>query len=389
MMAFATFFVAIYIDVVLDGVTVRRGVLLGLCAVAAVSSKELIYAMFVLPWAYLVLRAVYGRDARLRPGKPLVRWRALVLGTTVAAYLLINVVYAPSIWLARMRFWLHGDGIDPAIWGDASAATLIRTGLLSALDNLGCGGAGLCALGIVFLLIKRPAFSLALSLPAISFLAFGLARIHYTQVRYYMPFSIALLPVAVLGLEALRVWLGRTRLSLKWQRASFALLLLVCLIPNLILGTYCWYCLDGLREVAIYRHILASPRDQTYFVFNLYPQGQGSQALSERGYRFEDRPFQQILDSNTVWPGEILITQGEQGFIMDALRDSVAYPKRAEYLRKAGFTFAGFTGFEGLGYCRVATLVPSTPSWFPFNWMYGIAEIRWQETVYVYSHHCT
>jgi hypothetical protein len=383
MMAFGTFFVAIYIDAILDGLTLRCGVLLGLCLVAAVSSKELIYAMFVLPCGYLVLRAAFGNDPQLRSGKPLARWTALVAAATVGAYLLLNVVYAPSIWLARMRFWLSGDGIDPAIWGDSSAATLIRTGLLSALDNLGFGGAALSALAIVMLLWKRPAFSLALSLPAISFLVFAVARIHYTQVRYFMPFSIALLPVAVLGLEALR-----PRLSLKWHRVAFALLLSICLVPNLILGTYSWYCLKGLREVAIQRHILESPKNKTYFVFDLYPQGHGSQALSEQGYRFEDRPFQQILDSHTAWPDEILITRGEQGFILDALSDSAAYPKRADYLRKAGFTFAGFNGLEAMGYCRIATIVPSTPAWFPFNWMYGIAEIEWQETIYVYSRRC-
>jgi hypothetical protein len=383
MMAFGTFFMALYLDAVLDGLTLRRGLLLGLSAVCAVSSKELIYAMFLLPVLFLILRAAFGRDPELRPGKPLFRWVGLVGLVTFSAYALIDIVYAPSIWLQRIRFWTKGDGMDPSIWGNEAPGAVFRNGLLCAFENLGVGGAILLVIAVLFLLIKRPRHSLALSLPAISFLVFAIARIHFSEIRYFMPFSIALLPLVVLGLEA-----ARSGLSAGRPQLAFSILLFACLIPNLVWGMFAWYDLDGQSEVTIYRHILASPNDHTYYVFSLFPQGRGSEVLSEHGYRFEDRSFQQIIDDNGPWPDEIDISYGMEYFIKDALSTSTVVPGRTDYMRQQGFYAPGWTGFETNGYCRVATLEPSIPQWFPFKWMYGVHELELQDAVHIYSRHC-
>lgn len=229
MMAFGAFFLCFYIDAVLDGLTLRRGMVLGLCAVCAVSSKELIYAMFLLPVLFLILRAATGNDPVTRPGLPLVRHVFLVTLATLGEYALINIIYAPAIWLQRIKFWTSGEGMDPSIWSDEPAASLLRNGALCALDNLGIGGAVLLIVAVVALLIKRPQNGFTLSLPAASFLLFAIARIHFSQIRYFMPLAIALPPLVVLGLEALR-----QLADADWQDLGLKVLLCACLVPNLV-----------------------------------------------------------------------------------------------------------------------------------------------------------
>lgn len=383
MMAFGTLFMVVYLGAVMDGLTTQRGVLLGLCAVSAVSSKELIYAMFVLPVLFLIIRALTGRDPALKPGKPLLRWTLITGLATFGAYALVNIVYAPHTWVARMRYWTSGEGLDPSIWGSYTAATNLRNGLLCALENLGVGGAVLVVAAVVALLVKRPRFSLALSMPALSFLLFAIAQIHYTEIRYFMPLSIALPPLVLIGLEPLRLALKEN-----WKQLASQIALAICLIANLLWGTYSWYFISGLREVVIRKQIMASPKDQTYYIYSTFKLYPGSNVLSYRGYRLEDRAFQEILDSNGPWPDVIYITTGTEGFIRDAVKDSAKFPGRMNFIERLGFNATGWTGFERWGYCRVAVIPPWTPSWFPYKWMYGVREQERIESVQVYSRHC-
>jgi hypothetical protein len=383
MMAFGTLFMVVYLDATMDGLTLRRGVLLGLCAVSAVSSKELIYAMFVLPILFLIVRAALGKDPTLRSGKPLLRWTLITGLVTFGAYALVNIVYAPYTWVARMRYWSSGEGLDPSIWGSYSAATNLRNGLLCALENLGLGGAVLVVAAMVVFLVRRPRYSLALSMPALSFVLFAIAEIHYTEIRYFMPLSIALPPLVLLGLEELRIHLENS-----WKRPALQIALTCCLIANLVWGSYTWYFLSSLREVVIRKQMLSSPKDQTYYIYSTYKLYPGSNVLSNYGYRLEDRAFQEILDSNGPWPDVIYITTGTEGFIRDAVNDSAKFPERVDFLERLGFNATGWTGFEQLGYCRVAVIPPWTPSWFPHKWMYGVREQERIESVEVYSRHC-
>ena len=383
MMAFGTFFMAVYLDATMDGLTLRRGVLLGLCAVSAVSAKELIYAMFVLPVLFLIVRAALGKDPTLRPGKPLLRWMLTTGLVTFGAYALVNIVYAPHTWIARIRYWSSGEGLDTSIWGSYSAATNLRNGLLCALDNLGVGGALLVVAAMVMLLVRRPRYSLALSTPALSFVLFAIAQIHYTEIRYFMPLSIALPPLVLVGLEELR-----SHLEKSWKQAAFRIALTCCLIANLVWGSYSWYFLSSLREVVIRKHILSSPQDQTFYIYSTYKLYPGSNILPNYGYRLEDKAFQEILDSNGPWPDVIYITTGTEGFIRDAVNNSAKFPGRADFIERLGFNPTRWTGFEQLGYCRAAVIPPWTPSWFPYKWMYGVREQERIESVEVYSRHC-
>ena len=207
--------------------------LLGLCAVCAVSSKELIYAMFVLPVLFLIIRAALGKDPALRPGKPLLRWTLTTGLVTFGAYALVNIVYAPHTWVARMRYWSSGEGLDPSIWGSYSATTNLHNGLLCApRKSCGVGGVVLVVAAVVALVVGRPRYGLALSMPALSFVLFAIAEIHYTEIRYFMPLSIALPPLVLLGLEELR-----SHLKKSWKQPPFQIALACCLIANLVWGT--------------------------------------------------------------------------------------------------------------------------------------------------------
>lgn len=383
MMVFGTLFMVVYLDSVFDGLTLRRGMILGLCAVCAVSSKELIYAMFVLPVLFLIIRAALGKDPVIHTGKLLLRWTLTTGLITFGAYALVNIVYAPHTWVARMRYWSSGEGLDPSIWGSYNAATNLRNGLLCALDNLGVGGAVLVAAAAIALLVWRPRFSLALSMPALSFVLFAIAQIHYTEIRYFMPLSIALPPLVLLGLEELR-----TRLENGWKQPAFQITLCCCLIANLIWGTYSWYFVSSLREVIIRKQILSSPKDRTYYIYSTYKLYPGSNILSDYGYRLEGRPFQEILDSNGPWPDVIYITTGTEGFIRDAVNNAAKFPGRVDFIERLGFNATDWAGFERLGYCRVAVIPPWTPSWFPYKWMYGVREQERIESVEVYSRPC-
>lgn len=293
MMAFGGLLMAGYINAVYDGLTLRRGVWMALWTACALSSKELSYAMILLPMAYLVVRSVRGRDPRLAAGWPLLCWTLVTAGTAMVAYGLMDVIYAPATWLARMRYWTSGEGLDPAIWANVSLGTNLRLGLLCALDHLGVGGALLTVVGLLALAISRPRHGLALAMPVLSFLLFGVARIHYTEIRYFLPLAITLPLPVLLGLEQVRL-----NLTKGGRRKLATVAVGLCVASNLVWGLWSDFMLDSIREVVMRRDILASPRDRTYFIFNVVPQYPGMYSVSRDGYRMELRGFQQIVDEN-------------------------------------------------------------------------------------------
>jgi hypothetical protein len=383
MMAFGGLFMAVYLDAVLDGLTIRRGVLMALGSVCAVSSKELIYAMILLPMAYLVVRVLRGKDPLLAAGKPLIGWMLTTAGVAVVGYALLDVVYAPATWLQRIHYWTTGEGLDPAIWANYSAWTNLKMGSLCVLDHLGVGGAVLTAIALVALLISRPRHSLALTMPVLSFLVFGVARIHYTEIRYFLPLALSLPPLVLLGLEQVRLSPAGN-----WRKRVAVGLVALCVGSNLVWGLWSFYMIDSIREVVMRRDILSSPRDRTYFIFNVVPQYPGMYGLSEHGYKVDVRGFQEIVDQNGPWPDTIYIARGGEDFIRDALRPEWDVPKRVEFLKGLGFYAPGWKGFESEGYCRKRVIEPYTPAWWPFRWMYGVREQTKIETVYVYTRPC-
>ena len=290
MMAFGTLFMAVYLDAVMDGLTLRRGVFLGLCAVSSVSSKELIYAMFVLPVLFLIVRAALGKDPAMRPGKPLLRW-ALITGlVTFGAYALINIVYAPHTWVARMRYWISGEGLDPSIWGSYSAATILRNGLLCTLENLGVGGVVLVAVAVVALLVERPRYTLALSMPASASLLLTIAQIRYTEIRYFIRFPLRCPRWLLLGLDPLRLALKEleaVRFADCPRHLSYANLL--------------WALTPGISSPACAKSSFASrswphPKPDLLYLFDIQALPR-FQCFSYRGYGLKTRAFQEILDA--------------------------------------------------------------------------------------------
>jgi len=109
----------IYLKIMYLGFTRGRVVAFAVCVVCAITSKEIAGAILILPVlgvAWMAIRSV--REKAVTLSSALL---SLVLAALagVVVYALLNVVYAPDVWLERMRFWLFGW--NPAdIWTNAA-----------------------------------------------------------------------------------------------------------------------------------------------------------------------------------------------------------------------------------------------------------------------------
>jgi hypothetical protein len=294
----------------------------------------------------------------------------------VVAYLLLNVLYAPHTWLARMKFWLHGPGIDPEVWGGGT-----RWGrVFCLLDNFGPAGFVVAIIATVAFLLVRPRHWILLALPAISVALLGLRAIAYPADRFYTIFCLAMFPVVAAGLAALL----RSSARLPALRGAAVALLVVLGVVNTWYATLTWYERRGSFEAQVERHALAKvPRSESVYTLNEYPYNPGSTRLEWLGYRHDPRSIQQIAAQKTHLPQWIYTTEGKLGFLEDA-RTS---PGRAAMLRNdklSPFDINTWHGLEGLGYRLEQKSVPAPPRWYPFNWMPAVKQWQKRKTLLVY-----
>ena len=144
MLALATFALAVYVRIVTEGLTLRRGVWMSVLATASLSCKELTAMLFVFPYIGLAV------DGCLRYRNDSTNRRAFLrnFGASVAAgiitYVVLNVAYAPEAWFERIRI-VFGPLKDPAIWAppDQTKGSYLASGLWYIFTDLGYGGTAL------------------------------------------------------------------------------------------------------------------------------------------------------------------------------------------------------------------------------------------------------
>ena len=368
----------VYWRILYLGLTVRRAFWLSIWAVCAISSKELAGPMFVLP--YLGLAWTFWRESRGDPAGRRNYWRALAvaLGTGVGFYALVNVVYAPATWWARIRFWLGGPGADSAVWGGGGPGQMAKDVATALLNNLGPGGSVVALVAVAALVIWRPRRWVMLSLPLISALFLGLIPMGYAQDRFYTIVALALTPLVVAGIDAIRVKVLAGRPML---RRGVWVALVPLMAANLIFATFTWFYLDQKSDRLIERDVVTNlPRGSAVFILNdaaNFRRHPGTDRLERMGYRVDPRPLQQIM-AEPAAPAEsgskprwIYADEGMLGFIADAAR----YPARAKMMKsQSGFDPLMWRGVEALGYRPAAVLEPALPRWFVFQWM---PAVRW------------
>ena len=369
MIGFSALALAVYVRMLFDGLTVRRGVWFAICAAFAVSCKELAAPMFVMPLLGLI-------GIAWRQDTPVARrtiWSTF--GAGVIAYALLNIVYAPLTWRARMKYWIGGPGIDADVWGHGGGALgrIVSAGQC-LLDNLGPGGVVIVPLAMMAFLIARPRRWVMLILPAVSVALLGLAKIQYPADRFYTILCLALvLPVAV-GLDAI----------MRRPHTKIAAIagMLVLGAANVWFASFLFFAKQSTFEAVAERHAVAQhDRDATFYMLSNYPYNANSTRLEYLGLKHETRSIQQLAATRANLPDWIYSTHGKLQFFEDARK----LPGRAAMIKRdSGFDVATWSGLEGLGYRHERTIRPEAPRWYPFGWMPVVKRWAWMGKVEVY-----
>ncbi|HEX8521001.1 MAG TPA: hypothetical protein VF669_02010 [Tepidisphaeraceae bacterium] len=376
MLAFSAAALAVYIQVIYRGLTLRRAIIAALLIVAATSSKELAATMFVLPLAGLALFPD-GTNDSIR-GKA--RFKLLAIAALFGAtfYALTNIIYAPSTWLARMEYWIIGPGIDPSIWKSGSGAVW-GAAIKCLVNNLGPAGSVVVIVALLAALKGSRSRLLMLALPLISVSLLGVGRIMYPADRFYTIIALALVPLVTLGLGKLL----DDKVPAQVRGLSHATLVLGMFV-NLWFGTFAWHMLGGqFHHMAEADVIARVDRGSKVYLLNTFPLNEGSSRLEKLGYRQDCRPIQQILAENKELPKRVYSMLGDILFLQHAHE----LPARAQMIKsESGFDVSRWRGLEPLGYRLSATLVPKTPPWFNLlNWMPAVKEWQQLNTVLVYE----
>ncbi len=390
MLSCAAISLAVYLRIIYIGWTPWRAFWLSIFAVCAMSSKELAGPMYVLP--YLGLGWVAWRRSRLSsaatdascspPRAMTCFWIAIVTG--LISYAILNVVYAPQTWLARMEFWLAGPGKDSAVWGRAADSGAIsawaypRQIVNALMNNLGPAGLLLTLVAVAGFAIKRPTNAVFLWLPFLSVSIIGLLPMGYVEDRFYTIAALSLVLPMAAGLDAV-FELARSKQRQRWLAGAVVL----CAAVNLVFSTFVWHQLDRGYNVALEQHVQnhVGRESETIAIAQLHPHIPGKSRLESLGYTLDPRTVQQLAEDRTALPEWFYMSASIYIF----LEETRQLGARAEYLQQdAGFDINQWPGPEKLGYRQVDVIIPQTPAWFFFDRLPLVT--NWQEggTLLVY-----
>lgn len=380
--AFSALALCVYLVVWKQGLTTERAVWMSFLAVLAVSGKELCAAIFVLPYAAMIVRHLGVERTQGRPF--LASCRAPLVGVLVGllSYALVNIVYAPRTWWARIQFWTSGPGKDSGIWGggfksgEMTAGTYGTAVLETIFNNIGPLGALLAVVAALALLTRRPKGWVFLSLPFVSVMALGLLPMGYVEDRFYIVAALAFVPMMALGLDALLAGRAEPRLA--------ALLNPIATVTAVWFGLIPWYYLRTHYLVTAERY-LAEHADKSLVITDgaTFQGIPGKSRLAYLGYTVDMRALDQIVESSPQnRPDILLLSQGRLHFIEDAVR----FPARARMMAaEGGFNLEVWeSGFGSMGYGRPLVLEPTLPRWLPFSWVPAVQEWNRRHTLLVY-----
>ncbi len=381
MLAFAAAALAIYIRILYLGLSLRRCLAMVLLIVFATSSKEFAAPMFVLPYLALAFNShgVATPAPRFDAAANFSPLKILLIGAIsgLTAYALLNFVYAPHIWIERMKFWFVGPGLDPTVWG-APASRWLFAVIACTANNLGPAGSVVVIIALLAALKTCPRQAAMLALPVASALLLGIAQIKYPQDRFYTLVAVALVPIVAIGLSELLD--NKIQAPLRFARNTA---LATAVLFNLLFATFAWHDLRGQFFYVAENDIVAnvSPLEQV-FLFNTFPVNPGSSRLERTGHAQDLRPLQQIAAERRQLPDHIYATRGAVQFLEEAR----FMPARAKMIQtETGFDPSHWTGLEAMGYRIEKTLIPQTPKWFCFDWMPAVKEWKQFKTVLVYA----
>ena len=367
----------IYVTVVFGELTPIRAICLSLFAVLAITAKELAGPMFVLPYLGIIWN-----EWRVSNRRKFYKSVFLLLGTGIVAYACLNIVYAPSTWLARMHYWLLGPGIDPAVWGNSSLLERIQGIASCMLDNLGPGGTAIGLVALVYFYIRRPAHWLRLSLPAWSLFGLGLMRMGYQEDRFFTLGTLSLIPMIVAGLAAFAHDFRATR-----TLAAFAGTAVLLLLINVWYASAAWLFL-GQRFDSLFERNIASIacRGADVWEFSTVTVPPASR-YNLLGYHFDGRSAAQIVQSSHEQLPQVAMAPLS---FLQWLEDARARPARASLIDdELDFDISSWRGMEALGYPQKLIVVPHFPRWFFFQWMPTVQTFIVRNTVVFYWRPCS
>ena len=355
MLAFLAAAMGVYALIVSEGLTWRRGVALSVLAVMSISCKELTAPTFVFP--YLGIAVAGWLQSRGDRGNR--RRFAVDYGLTIAAgliaYAMLNIVYAPSTWLARMHEWLGGPGKDPAVWAppEYTALAYLRDVMNGLLYNFDAGGLAVVGMAAVVSIIAPVRHRLMFWLPTVSFLAIVVATAGYMPGYFLGPVSLtATIPVAAAFAHLARVQLPSP------VRVVGNLAVAAAVAFNLWGGNMAWARAMIIFPLTHERYCLASiDKDELIFTGNYYVRQTGADRLSYLGFNVDDRPLGALMDQPERLPDVVVVSREE----LTWLADFVKRPARNEMMKLTGFSYDRFEGFESLGYKLVEVVTPRLP----------------------------
>ena len=357
MIAFLLFALANYAAIVLDGWTRARAIGLAFFFVASISCKELTSVTFAVP--YLALMALSIARIRHDPveGRRELRLAAASCLSALLFYLVINVLYAPHSWWARMTF-VFGPLKDPSIWAAANQtqAGYLLQSLLAIQAGLGWSGLLLLVIALAGTAAQPSLRLLLLWLPFLSHAVFTVATAGYMPAYFMLPLGPALcLPASLVLSRLIERWeIGERPLA-----AATVALTLGC--------AWIAFCSTGLFRFTHVNSMLQSAFDQkippgtTVNIVGLLHADLEFPATLPRGASIDPRPLSEIMSAPPGDRPDYLLVPTD----LRTWAKEIRYrPARAAMLKKqTGFDYSSFTGFEPLGYSLVETVGPRLPAW--------------------------
>lgn len=354
MMAFFAMSMAAYAEIVCDKFTPRRGMWLGLTAVASVSCKEATAPAYMAMFAWVLIA---GLRERMSFFKDFARMVAIAVGF----YLVLNVIYAPGAWVEHIRYWIGGPGKDPAIWAPPNQSKLayLTDGLNGFLFNLGPGGVAAVLFALIASAFHWSRQVLGAWFPLAFYIVFVLVTAGNLPRYYMLPATVlAALPVA-LQIAALR------DAQPVWQRTGVAILIAATIL-NLWAANMGWAQLRQVTPWMIERYAAKNlDKRESIHLANPWKVRQGATRLDYLGYRVDDRPLGELMKNPSEMPAVVLVSRDWE----DWLRDFARRPARSRFYESTGYKYDKFYGIEALGYSLAETVHPDIPAFLEPPWL--------------------
>lgn len=375
----------LYLKMLYLGFSRKRVVAFAVFVMFAITSKEIAGTILILPVLGILWIAFRGvRAGHIKAGHAM---SSLVIAAIVGVvvYALLNIVYAPDIWLERMRFWLYGWN-PSAIWSNGIAeGTVTRLDVAwemaaEIFSHLGFGGSLITLVALLALVLLRPKNWLLLLLPLFGYLFLSMVPLGYVpQPQYFITLPILLLLPVVAGLAALT-----TNMRFTGSSATASVAVVTLLVLDSIHSTFAWHGLN-MRYAALVDSYVSENIDKTTSFSELMRTDAEPKRnyFDFRGYEFDRRGVGSLLSATDLSdrPKVLIVERGLENWLNDA-KDR---PARAEMIGdEDAIDISKWNGVEALGYRLDKEVEALPPKWYPFNFMRRMQWLRQHRSIRVY-----